>query len=73
MRDEIWSIFGRKRPAAYFDDDEDSDMEAGADEVLREEMRTAKEAKREDAEEERKLEQARLAKKRRREAVAIAA
>lgn len=50
----IQGIFGRGRAARTYDDDSDvSDMEAGLDDVLREERRAAAIARREDEEAER--------------------
>lgn len=57
--DEIWRIFGKDRSkyvsAGNYDDDED-DMEADAESVFREEMRSAQLAKKEDEREQRELE-----------------
>ncbi|KAI8622192.1 SPT2 chromatin protein-domain-containing protein [Chytriomyces sp. MP71] len=59
--DDIWSILGVKRRPAYYDDDSD-DMEVGFSSVRAEESRSAKLARLEDEEEERR-EKERLRKK----------
>ncbi|KAJ3247267.1 hypothetical protein HDU78_004801 [Chytriomyces hyalinus] len=59
--DDIWSILGVKR-RAYYESDDDDDMEVGFNSVRAEESRSARLARLEDAEEERR-EQERLRKK----------
>lgn len=56
-REEIWSMFSRgKRRADYMEYEDDlSDMEATGEDVLREEMRSTRMARREDEEQEREL------------------
>ena len=55
-RDEIWKIFGKdRRKYASRDVESDDDMEADASAVLREEMRSAREAREEDLREEEAL------------------
>lgn len=56
MRDEIWTLFGKKRQQYLSRDvDSDDDMEAGASDVLNEEQRSALYARREDEREEQAL------------------
>ncbi|PWN89601.1 SPT2-domain-containing protein [Acaromyces ingoldii] len=57
--DEIWRMFGKDRSkyvSAIDDDDDDDDMEADAESVFREEMRSAQLARKEDEREQRELE-----------------
>lgn len=55
-RDEIWKMFNRGRGRQDFvDEDSDDDMEATGADILAEEMRSAKQARREDLEEEARL------------------
>ncbi|CAD6945715.1 unnamed protein product [Tilletia controversa] len=48
VREEIWQIFGRKRPNYSDMEDSDDDMEATAADIAREEVRSARIAKKED-------------------------
>ncbi|WFD30614.1 hypothetical protein MSPP1_001635 [Malassezia sp. CBS 17886] len=60
LRDEIWALFGRDRQRYMAHDvDSEDDMEAGADDVLTEEVRSAAAARREDEREAELLEAAR--------------
>ncbi|PRT53217.1 hypothetical protein B9G98_00837 [Wickerhamiella sorbophila] len=55
-RDEIWKLFNRGRSRSDFVDDySDDDMEATSADVLAEEMKSARQARREDQEEEARL------------------
>lgn len=56
--DEIWRMFGKDRSkyVSAIDDDDDDDMEADAESVFREEMRSAQLARKEDEREQRELE-----------------
>lgn len=66
-RDEIWKLFNRGRSRTYYENDydDDSDMEATGTQVLEEESRSALYGKREDQEEEKRLERLAEEKKRR--------
>lgn len=72
LRSEIWRLFGKNRNACVLtnsyvsrDDNSDDDMEAGASDVLQEELRSASAARREDEREEALLEAHRREKLRR--------